>query len=261
MRTRRLSAAVLLSTLTVAGPTACGPEKSGGADATASAPAAPASPLVRNSPPVSEPVALLRKVRTAGAALTSVKTSYTNHGRQGVTGSVSADRDGNCVGTLDVEGTGGAQIIRSGTTVWMKPDARLKGTLMLSVADLIGDKWLAYSAHGITTAAKFADFCDLGLELQEQAGVAEGGGEAGPFGAAVPKTVDGTEVLTFPLRDLTYGELEAAVTRTAEPHLLSLSGDTIAVAFSEFDEPVPATPPPADQLFNGGKLIDRVPIP
>ncbi|QKW23015.1 hypothetical protein HUT16_31535 [Kitasatospora sp. NA04385] len=254
MRIHRLPAAALLSTLAL---TACGPEGPGGAAASAAA----VSPLAGSSPAVSEPVELLRKARAAGAVLTSVKATYTNHGNGQVTGSVSADRDGNCVGTLEVEGSGSAQIIRSGTTVWMKPDARLKAETMLSSADRVGDKWLAYSAHGITTASQLADFCDLGLELQEQAGVLEGGGEVHPIGAAVPKTVDGVEALTFHVRDLTYGELEIVVTRAAEPHLLSLSGDTIAVAFGEFDAPVQAAQPPSGQLFNGGKLLDRVPTP
>ncbi|MGW4803973.1 hypothetical protein [Kitasatospora sp. NPDC004272] len=263
MRTHRLSGVVLLSTLAAAGLTACGPEGAGGSDAAASAPAAPASPLTKSSPAVPQPVELLRRARTAGVALTSVKATYTGHGDGQVTGSVSADRDGNCVGALDVEGTGGAQIIRSGTTVWMKPDARLKARIALGSADRIGDKWLAYSAHGITTAAKFADFCDLGLEAQEQAGLADSGAEASTFGPAVPKTVNGTEALTFTMLDTTHGydTVEVAVTRDTEPHLLSVGGDPLAVAFSEFDAPVRAAQPPAGQLFNGGKLLDRVPIP
>ncbi|MFC8718530.1 hypothetical protein [Kitasatospora sp. NPDC057198] len=256
MRTNRLLAATTLSVTAIALLAACGPEKSGGADAAAPASTA-ASPRAASSAPTGPtPDEIVAKARAAGAKLGSVKITFTQAAPTGkASGVLSVDRAGNCVGTMTIEGSGGGQVIRNSSgDLWLKPDAEFISTLDVpDAAATLGDDWFLYPKE-TGAGADYARFCDLALPIQETAGQAAFEGAVTAGGKALPMVVDGVNILGFKLFEGNKAGAPVLFSGDGEPRLLSLETDNnSSMKFSEFDQPVRAVPPPSDEVIRTGK--------
>ncbi|WP_328873366.1 hypothetical protein OHT76_26635 [Streptomyces sp. NBC_00287] len=177
---------------------------------------------------------------------------------------LALDRDGNCVGTMEMGSDGGSvEIVKRGEEVWMKPDtafwkAQVPGGEGDAAAELFKNRYI----HGSTDDALLkgmADTCDLN-NFQRDVGTG-----SSPEGTSLKKgeetTRDGTKVI--PLE----GELDGARTilyvTSDSPHRLveaTQRGEDIDVrlTFSEYDKPVPSRTPAADESVDVAELQDEL---
>ncbi|MFB7948918.1 hypothetical protein ACFC6L_28840 [Kitasatospora phosalacinea] len=250
MRANRLLAVTVLSVLGVTGLTACNADGDGD-EANAPAPAASAPPATAAAGSAAggglealPPEQVMDAVRAASGRLTSVKVTYDGAG--GIAGSVSADSSGNCTGSLGIEGQGGFEIVRTGGTVWFKPDAEFVRTLAPdaapgTVAATVG-KWVAATR---TSTGSLGDFCDLALSTPKQSGLNDDGTPEGGITTVGTRQVDGIEAVVLEVRSAKHTglPLEAVVAAEGEPHLLSVSSAGRSLRYSDFDVPVRAVAP------------------
>ncbi|MFG3550397.1 hypothetical protein [Streptomyces sp. NPDC047725] len=167
---------------------------------------------------------------------------------------MAMDRQGECAGTMSLDGQGEAELIKTGDTLYMKYDERFlraqsegepKADTDAAVALLAG-RWTKTSATG-QDAEDMTGFCDLDAMLDD----AEGSG-----GTDVTRgkttTVDGTPAIVLHEKDGT-DRTTLYVATEGEPYLLRFESasekDPGALTFSAYDEPVGAKAPP-------GKILD-----
>ncbi|WP_225822308.1 hypothetical protein [Streptomyces naphthomycinicus] len=168
---------------------------------------------------------------------------------------MALDRKGSCAGTMSMDGQGKADLIRTGSSVYMKYDEAFlraqsegesKADTDQAVAMLAG-KWTRMSVKG-QDAKDLASFCDLDSVL---GGVSDGD----TAGTARGKTarVDGTPAITLTEKD-GKERYTAYVATEGAPYLLRLdsasgSEEPEHLTFSDYGQPVPAKKP-------AGKIID-----
>ncbi|MFJ3665470.1 hypothetical protein ACIPSE_03340 [Streptomyces sp. NPDC090106] len=172
---------------------------------------------------------------------------------------LTLDRDGNCVGSMEMGADGGSvEIVKQGDEVWMKPDtafwkAQVPGAQGDAVAELFKNRYI----HGSTDDAMLkgmADTCDLTAFQREAAGD-DSGKAALTKGAET--TVDGTKVV--PLTGEEDGKKAVLYITSDSPHRLVKAtqqgdGTDLTLAFSRYDEPVPTATPSADETVDVSKL-------
>ncbi|MGW3492511.1 hypothetical protein [Streptomyces sp. NPDC001020] len=166
---------------------------------------------------------------------------------------MALNKKGECAGTMRMEGTGNAELIKTGGTLYMRYDeqflrAQSEGDSKDetdAVVSMMAGKWTKMAATG-KDAKDIAGFCDVNTVL---AGAAEGSTDA-RRGATTK--VDGTPALVLREKDgkETY---TAYVATEGKPYLLKITSDSktdpVAVAFTDFGKPVKATAPQ-------GKILD-----
>ncbi|QKW19865.1 hypothetical protein HUT16_13070 [Kitasatospora sp. NA04385] len=262
MRANRLLAVTVLSVLGMTGVVACDPEDDGSGDAAASvgasAPAAAKSPA--GAPNGLEKLTvpeILTKAREVGSKLTSVKftVAYESDGEK-LSGTASADADGDCAGEFTRDGKGKVEVRRTGGKLYLKPDADFLNAFVPAKAATLKGKWLS---DGSADGGRFGPMCDLGLSLQKTIGVQQDGtpDERGTKGDT--KVLDGVKVVTVDLNEGQDGDTPeiASFSLEGKPYLLAVDGGAEAsMGFSDFDKPVKVTAPPADQTVSGDGLLD-----
>ncbi|MFJ4582283.1 hypothetical protein [Streptomyces echinatus] len=168
---------------------------------------------------------------------------------------LALDRKGRCAGTMSMDGQGKADLIRTGSTVYMKYDEAFlraqsegesKADTDAAVAMLAG-KWTRMSVKG-QDAKDIASFCDLDSVLgdvsdEDTAGTARG----------KSTRVDGTPAITLHEKD-GKDSYTAYVATEGTPYLLRIDSTSGAVepehlTFGDYGRPVPAKKP-------AGKIID-----
>jgi hypothetical protein len=172
---------------------------------------------------------------------------------------LSMDQKGNCVGALKMAAGGGSvEIVKQGDEVWMKPDtafwkSQVPGAQGGAVADLFKNRYI----HGSTQDAMLkgmADTCDLS-SFQKDIATDSTGDKALTKGAET--TVDDTKVI--PLNGTQDGKRAVLYVTSDSPHRLVRAtqrggGTDLALAFSDYDKPVPSKTPSADESVDVGKL-------
>jgi hypothetical protein len=150
-----------------------------------------------------------------------------------------------CSGSISEEGTGSFQLLRSGGTVWIKPDDAFWKTSAGS-SDASGLKLVEGKYMQTTTSDKsFASF----IQMCSPTGLL---GQLGTLSGMVKgqaTTVGGEPTLRLDdSGDANYFE----VSDTAAPRLLRLyAGASQQLTFSAYGVPAKVTPPPAGETLDG----------
>ncbi|CAM5232275.1 MULTISPECIES: hypothetical protein [Streptomyces] len=162
---------------------------------------------------------------------------------------------GECAGTMSMGGEGKADLIKTGSTVYMKYDeaflrAQSKGESKedtQAAVDMLAGKWTKMAVKG-QDAKDIASFCDLDSVL----GDLSDGGTAGTTRGRTTR-VDGTPAITLHEKD-GKERYTAYVATEGKPYLLrvdSVSGGKQPehLSFVDYGKPVPARKP-------AGEIID-----
>ncbi|MFC8717910.1 hypothetical protein [Kitasatospora sp. NPDC057198] len=258
MRTHRLPAALALSALALTALTACDSGGSGGSGGGSkdAAPSAPASSTASPSPtapaladlPASD---IAEKSQAAGRKLKSVTMtiSLPGHPEGPFSGTFSEDASGNCTGTYTFEGKGSVEIVRVGDKVWTKPSAAyLKATAPGIPAERVG-KWFVEE----NSPTGMAKFCDLGVQLEKRVGLDTPGTPSSSLRKGDTKQVDGAPAISLTMTDDSGKPVRYDIAAEGEPRLLATETGTgeMVVKLGDFDKPVQATAPAADQVVQG----------
>jgi hypothetical protein len=220
---------------------------------TASTPGASGSSATPSPTASADPLAGLTADQIAGRALADLKAVSSVH----VAGSVrdSGQAIGinlsmgarNCRGTLSIAGQGSFLLLKLGNTLWIKPDDQFwkhaAGT-RLNPAELalVEGKYLQ-------TTTKDSAFGSVS-QLCDPRKFADAFGNQ-VHGAVKGKTTRIAGQLALQLRDTTDSD-SAYVTISAHPEFLRLDGSGQGrLTFSDYNVPIPVTPPPASQTLNG----------
>ncbi|MXM67263.1 hypothetical protein GR925_28485 [Streptomyces sp. HUCO-GS316] len=183
--------------------------------------------------------------------------------RQPTAMDLSLDQAGNCVGNLRMGANGGSvEIVKQGDEVWMKPDtafwkSQVPGAQGGAVAELFKDRYI----HGSTQDALLkgmADTCDLSSFQQD---IATDTSSDKTLTKGEETTVDDTKVI--PLNGTEDGKRAVLYVTSDSPHRVVRAtqkggGTDLALAFSDYDKPVPTQTPPADESVDVGKLQEEL---
>ncbi|MFE9355704.1 hypothetical protein [Streptomyces olivaceoviridis] len=162
---------------------------------------------------------------------------------------------GECAGTMSMDGEGKADLIKTGSTVYMKYDeaflrAQSKGESKedtQAAVDMLAGKWTKMAVKG-QDAKDIASFCDLDSVL----GDLSDGGTAGTTRGRTTR-VDGMPAITLSEKD-GKERYTAYVATEGKPYLLrvdSASGgkEPEHLSFVDYGKPVPAHKP-------AGEIVD-----
>jgi hypothetical protein len=165
---------------------------------------------------------------------------------------LAMDRQGECAGTMSLDGQGEAELIKTGGTLYMKYDEKFlraqsegepAADTDAAVAMLAG-KWTKMAATG-QDAKDMAGFCDLGTMLGDM----EGAGQDVTRGK--PATVGGAPALVLHEKDGADRNTLYVATE-GKPYLLRFDSaseqDPGTMTFSAYDEPVAAKAPSGEVL-------------
>ncbi|MDH6220558.1 hypothetical protein [Streptomyces pseudovenezuelae] len=171
-----------------------------------------------------------------------------------------------CAGTLGMGGTGKADLIKTGDTMYMKYDEAFlrqqskgesKATVDATVAMLAG-KWAKMSTKG-ADAEDIAGFCDLDSVLSDAEDAGSGGGSSDGTASSTAATnatragtaeVDGAKAAVLKLKD-GKDRYTMYVATEGKPYLLRLDStgtDAGSLVFSDYDKPVPVRKPTGQVL-------------
>ncbi|MGW4022478.1 hypothetical protein [Streptomyces sp. NPDC005009] len=165
---------------------------------------------------------------------------------------LALNKQGECAGTMGLDGQGEAELIKTGDTVYMKYDEKfLRAQSKDEPAEdvdaavaLLAGKWMKMSAEG-PDAGDLTGFCDLDEVL---GGVEDGDAEAT---RGKTTTIDGTPAITLEAQD-GDDRFTLYVATEGEPYLLRLDStsptDPGSLSFGDYDEPVPVEKPVGDVL-------------
>ncbi|MEU3283431.1 hypothetical protein [Streptomyces longwoodensis] len=256
---RTTLAALCIAAATATALTGCqsGPDSSDGASRTGGASASPAAKEKEKEPfagLTGGQIADRALTATTGASSLRLKGDVPDEESGGtITLDVALDKKGECAGSLSMNGQGRADLIKTGDTIYMKYDeaflrAQSKGEskdTTDAVVNMLAGKWTRTSATG-KDAMDISGFCDLDTVL----GGADEGSSAATRGRTT--TVDGTPAIVLTEQDGKDRYTVYVATR-GEPYLLRIdsasAGDPGTLAFSDYEEPVPAQKP-------SGKILD-----
>ncbi|MCD0482812.1 hypothetical protein LO771_10475 [Streptacidiphilus sp. ASG 303] len=260
MRITRPAAVVLACSAAIAGLSACGSD-GGSSSSTAAAPSGGAGAAASPSPspatsgiealPAAQIAEKAKQALMSAPSLTMTLDIKVDGKTTG--GKVSLDRQGHCAGNMTVPGMGSFEVLKSGASMWIKPDAAFLKVFGGGgeAAKLMAGKYLKADGQ----MKDMGSFCDLkqfadeiakekdtGTKYTKEGTVTEGGVTMVVVGAVDPK--DGKSLLYVP------------VTGTPYPVKISHpSGkETGRVTFGGFGEPVVVQTPPADQVIDPSKL-------
>ena len=153
----------------------------------------------------------------------------------------------NCTGTLGIQGKGSFALLKTGQTIWIKPDNQFwtSNGATSAVLQVVGGKWIQSttsdsnltSVSELCSPAQLAD--SFGSKLNE---VAKG----------ATTTIDGQSALQ--LKDLKDSN-SAYVTVSAAPEFLRLNGGSSGqLDFSDYNATVNVSAPPTSQTLQGSKI-------
>ncbi|MET7369887.1 hypothetical protein ABZS61_29260 [Streptomyces sp. NPDC005566] len=187
-------------------------------------------------------------------------------GRSPMTVDLTLDRDGNCVGGIDLgEDEGSVEIVKRDDMVWLKPDSNfwknqvpVGGTTFDAI---LAGRYMKGEASD-SRLRPMVQVCDLDTfhELLSDNADAPGG----TLTKGTVTTVDGVRAVPV-TRTGDDRELTLYVASEGRPYPVRITvqdgGEDAAVDFSGFDKPVPTATPPADDTVDISALLGRTPAP
>lgn len=176
---------------------------------------------------------------------------------------MALDKRGECVGTMSMNGEGKADVVKTGTTLYMRYDekflrAQSDGSSKEEtdgVVAMLAGKWTKMAATG-ADAKDIAGFCDLDSVLADFEDTQSGStGTSASSDTEVTRgattTVDGTPALVVNEKD-GKDSYTLYVATKGKPYILRLESksakDPGTIAFSEYDKPVAAKTPTGEIL-------------
>jgi hypothetical protein len=177
---------------------------------------------------------------------------------------LALDRDGNCVGTMRMGGHGGSvELVKRGKEVWMKPDtafwkAQVPGPQGTAVAELFKGRYIHGTTNDVMLRA-LSGTCNLTTFQKQVDSGSSAGGKSLTKGAETK--ADGTKVI--PLKGTEDGRRAVLYITSAAPHRLVKAtqrggGTDTALAFTDYDKPVPSATPSPDETVDIGKLQQQL---
>jgi hypothetical protein len=169
------------------------------------------------------------------------------------------DKRGDCAGTMSMNGQGKADLVKSGSTLYMRYDekflrAQSEGSSKEEtdgVVALLAGKWTKMSATG-SDAKDMAGFCDLDDVLADFKDTGSGTDSGVTRGAET--TVGGTPAVVVTEKD-GKETFTMYVASEGKPYLLRVDSksakDPGTIVFSEYDKPVAARKPTGEILDLG----------
>ncbi|MFC8593608.1 hypothetical protein [Streptomyces atroolivaceus] len=184
--------------------------------------------------------------------------------RAAMTVDLSLDRDGNCVGGVDLgKDKGSVEIVKRGQDVWVKPDADFWENQVpiggQTFEEILDGRYMKGSATD-SRLRPVVEACDLDTFREL---VTDNTGTAGTtFTKGGVTTVDG--IRTVPVTTVGHGQrITAYVDTGGEHHPVRITvrgdGSDAAVDLSRFDKPVPAATPPPEQTVDVSAVLGRGP--
>ncbi|MDX3457465.1 hypothetical protein PV396_36845 [Streptomyces sp. ME02-8801-2C] len=169
---------------------------------------------------------------------------------------MALDKRGDCAGSMSLNGQGNADLVKSGSTLYMRYDekflrAQSEGSSKEEtdgVVALLAGKWTKMSATG-SDAKDMAGFCDLDEVLAEFKDAGSGASSNVTRGATT--TVGGVPAVVVTEKD-GKDTTTMYVAGEGKPYLLKVDSksrkDPGTVTFSDYDKPVSAQKPSGEIL-------------
>lgn len=236
MKTTALAALALLA---VPALTACGGDSSDAPDASG----AEGGSFAELS---GQEIADASKAAMADLESLRVSGSLTSEGQE-IALDLAMDASGSCAGSVTIGGTA-IEVLGAGGEIWIQPDPAFWPTIVdeaqaAQLAAQTEGKWVTFGPG----ASGFEDFCDL----EEVVGEDE---DEETYETGEVTDVDGAEAVAVSSTD-EEGEESIGYVLVSEPHHLvkveRTSGEqTGEMSYSDFDVPVDATVPAADEIVD-----------
>ena len=172
-----------------------------------------------------------------------------------LSGRLAWSRNGSCVGRVALGGSGTAELIVSGGTTWLKPDAAFARAQFgpAAAAQLVG-KYLKgpttdphFAAVTSTSDGRQEDLCQTGVFLQSLPD--EGDEQATKQGSV---TIGG--VKTVEIDTVGKGMLKTFIASEGTPYLIRGGDAPLGTVFTDYGKAVVVHVPPADQTVDVTRL-------
>ncbi|GJF28040.1 hypothetical protein KNE206_07400 [Kitasatospora sp. NE20-6] len=261
MLSKRLVPTAVVCVLLAAGATAC----SSGTATPSAAPSATPSAAPSASPVPTLAVDTLSAKEISGQAHAAMKAvtamkaagTFTSEGSV-TTVDLAADMQGNCAGTIGHPGKGTAEVLRTGTTTWLKPDEAFWKDLAKSLggnekqaavaAQLFKGRWFTGDGTG-QSLTETVFMCGMVKAITGDDGADEVTSEKGTAG-----TTGGVKTFSIVVADAEGTKTTLHIATEGKPYLVAMEqkeGDSPAeLTFSDFDKPVTVQKPAADQVVD-----------
>ncbi|MGH4029846.1 hypothetical protein ACQB60_13015 [Actinomycetota bacterium Odt1-20B] len=254
-----------LAAVAAFGLTACGSDSGdsggSGSDKTSQAPGS------KKPGPAKEPFAGLSgkqisdkaEEATKSASSLRIKGSGPNDDGGRITMDLALDRQGRCAGTIGMADQGSADLVRTGSTLYMKYDEDFVRALGKTgskaetdaMVQMLAGRWVKMNAKS-PDAKEFDELCDLDNMLSDLTD-GDDDGDKSVIRRGKATTLDGTPAFTLDSKDKDgHGTLYIAT--EGKPYLLKADGvdkknKPLEMTFTDYDKPVRANPP-------AGKVLD-----
>jgi hypothetical protein len=256
----RFGAAVCCAAMGLAGCASATGGTAGGAQKASASPS-PSVAGAKQTPTADLPAGeVLQRARAAGAAVSSFTMSFTDTPNPDdpdqlpLSAHLSWNRAGQCIGQVSIVGRGSAELVVSGGTTWLKPDARFaRSEFGPAAAAMLAGKFL----KGPTGDRHFADVSMTTDEAQTdlcQAGVVTLSipDEDDQLSTKLGRTTIGG-VPTVDILPDGKGTTDTFIAAEGTPYVIQ-SGKQGGIAFTDYGKPVTVQLPPADQTVDVSKL-------
>ncbi|MEU7018979.1 hypothetical protein [Streptomyces sp. NPDC046385] len=259
MKHHRTTAVVLLAAAVITAATGCGTNTTDAGTKNSATPATPADSFASLTAAQIE-----LKTRKATASVTSLRLNGTVFADgQSADINIALDAKGNCTGKIAPEGIGTIDVVKNGHTVYVKGDERFwrtslstdkKNAIPRKQADALvakfQDRWIkANKEMAKTMGTKVCDLAEFTKIL-----VPDGGLDPN-FTRGADTTEDGQPIaVIYEREDASDAVTTIHVAKKGKPYALRIqtTGGTepADLYLSDFNQPVNATPPPADQVLD-----------
>jgi hypothetical protein len=260
---RKLLVTAVVCVTAIAGLTGCAKNTKVKDDSADRAPTA-----VRTSKAPVDPFAGLTADQIAEKAVSAMKGAKSLRGAgriksdgEQMTADFAVDTEGSCVGTIEI-GTGKAELLRADEVMYMKGDEKFwrasmkedgtSGKEADGVVELLKGRWVKMGAD---EANDMGDVCEFDTAVAE---TSEDRADRKGMTKGPDSEVNGQSTVTLVKKKATGETITMYVAKEGKPYLLKMvkvGGDEPGtMVFTDYDKPVKAVAPPADQIVDLEKL-------
>ncbi|MFI9270258.1 hypothetical protein ACIGXM_06050 [Kitasatospora sp. NPDC052896] len=278
MPSQRLIRTAVICAVLATGATACGGQKD--AKSTAGAAVAPASASVSASAPASPTASptptmatdsltaeqISTQAKTAMSQLSSMKiagTMTSDGQKMGI--DITADKQGDCDGTISIGSTGSIEILHTGSNTWMKPDATFWKSMSVQEGySKAGDTMaMLFQGRWLTGGQNDPDLKDVGSMCDLMNQMTKDDGSKSTVTKGTTGVTDGVPTISLTETDSDDPTPSTAYIATVgQPYLVRIEqsgGDSPGqMDFSAFNQPVTVQAPPADDVIDYSLFQQKV---